>query len=135
MMSSMKATLLNVLALSVSLTIAEGQPIITNQPQWQTNVVGATAAFSVGATGTPPLVYQWRRGAVDLPGETNSTLVFTNLQSSHQAPYSVVVSNVDGAVTSAVARLYVRTATVTPAAPTASLFADVTLIGNLASDG
>ncbi len=29
-----------------------GQPIITNQPQDQTNFVGTTATFTVGATGS-----------------------------------------------------------------------------------
>ena len=36
------------------------QPIISNQPQNQTNIAGTTAMFSVGATGAPPLSYQWR---------------------------------------------------------------------------
>jgi hypothetical protein len=130
----MKTKLLRILALYVSLSAAVAQPIITLQPQWQTNIIGATATFSVGATGTPPLLYQWRKATADLPTQTNSTLVFTNLQSSQQALYSVVVSNVDGAVTSSVARLYVRESTITPAAPTASLFADLTLVGTHALD-
>ncbi len=32
--------------------IGLGQPIITNQPQDQTNFVGTTATFTVGATGS-----------------------------------------------------------------------------------
>jgi len=117
-------------------TTALAQPIITNQPTWQTNIIGATATFSVGATGAPPLLYQWRKSAVGLPGQTNSTLVLTNLQVSQQAIYSVVVSNVGGSVTSSDARLYVLTLpTITPANPTASLFADLTLVGTNAPAG
>src|SRR5262249_15296160 len=87
-------------------------------------------------TGTPPLFYQWRRATSDLPGQTNSTLVFTNLLLSQEALYSVVVSNVDGAVTSSVTRLYViKPPTITPAVSTASLFADVTLVGIIAPAG
>jgi len=79
------------------------------------------------ATGAPPLFYQWRKSSTDLPGQTNSTLVFTNLQLSQQAQYSVVASNLEGSVTSSNARLYVLTApTITPTNATASLFADVT---------
>ena len=36
------------------------QPIITTQPQSQTNVAGTDATFSVAATGAPPLNYQWQ---------------------------------------------------------------------------
>ena len=37
-----------------------GQPAITRQPQSCTNAVGTTASFTVGATGTEPLAYQWQ---------------------------------------------------------------------------
>jgi hypothetical protein len=35
-----------------------GQPVITQQPQNQTNLAGATATFTVAATGAEPLSYQ-----------------------------------------------------------------------------
>ena len=37
------------------------QPVITKQPQSCTNVVGTTATFTVEATGTDPLAYQWQK--------------------------------------------------------------------------
>jgi hypothetical protein len=86
---------------------AQGQPVITTQPQSQTNVVGTDALFSVQATGTEPLGYQWRFYSSDLVNETNTTLVLTNVQVANAGPYTVVVSNVDGMVTSAVATLTV----------------------------
>src|SRR5262249_42719670 len=73
-----------------------------------TNAVGSSAMFSVGATGAPPLLYQWRFNSVDRPGATNATLVIANVQTTKQGNYSVVVTEVGGlSVTSVVARLYV----------------------------
>ena len=95
---------------------AFGQPVIMRQPQSCTNVAGSTATFTVLATGTPPLAYQWQRdsamGAQDfsvMPDGTNATLAVTNLQTSDSADYLVVISNSDGAVTSQMARLVVAT--------------------------
>ena len=89
-----------------------GQPIITNQPQPCTNLVGATATFTVGVTGTDPLAYQWQKadssGAVtDLAGRTDPALVLTNVQTSHAGDYRVVVTNTQGTVTSDFAHLTV----------------------------
>ncbi len=90
-----------------------GQPVITNQPQNQTNVVGSTATFSVGAMGTPPLSYQWRGYTgltvfTNLVGETNTTLSLTNVQpSAANFRYGVVVSDTIGSATSVLARLTV----------------------------
>ena len=54
-------TKLNLLAAGLfvaALGTGFGQPSITQQPQSCTNVVGTTATFTVGATGTEPLAYQ-----------------------------------------------------------------------------
>jgi uncharacterized delta-60 repeat protein len=75
-------------------------PSITTQPVSQTNFVGSTATFSVAATGTPPLSYQWSLNAGPLAGATNATLVLTNVQLSHLGRYRVMVSNVTGSDTS-----------------------------------
>ena len=42
-------------------SLALAQPVITTQPQDQTNVIGTTATFWVQATGTEPLAYQWQK--------------------------------------------------------------------------
>src|SRR5580765_4050801 len=83
------------------------QPIITTQPQSQTNVAGTAATFSVAATGTPPLNYQWQFHSSTLANQTNTTLVLTNVQTAHAGSYTVVVTNSEGAVTSLVATLAV----------------------------
>jgi arylsulfatase A-like enzyme len=82
------------------------QPVITRQPQSQTNVVGSTVTLAVEATGTQPLAYQWREGGIEIINATNTMLLFANLQLPNAGSYTVVVSNVEGSVTSTVA--YVR---------------------------
>jgi len=72
---------------------------INTQPSSQTVVVGQTAVFTVGATGTAPLTYQWRRGGVDLQddgrvtGSTTATLTITNVSTLDAGLYDVVVNN------------------------------------------
>jgi hypothetical protein len=47
--------------LLATLATGFGQPVITQPPQSCTNVLGATATFTVEATGTDPLAYQWQK--------------------------------------------------------------------------
>ncbi len=89
-----------------------GQPIITNQPQNQTTAVGTSANFTVGASGTEPLAYQWQQALdlynfADRPGETNSTFAITHVSLDDDGNYRVIITNLDGAVTSSVAQLFV----------------------------
>jgi len=82
-------------------------PVITGQPQARTVGGGGEATFSVSATGTGPLSYQWRRSGILLPGSTNATLSLTSLRSSDAGAYSVLVMNAAGGVASATASLTV----------------------------
>src|SRR5256885_12413922 len=93
--------------LAAAFSTATSQPVISTQPQSQTNIVGTTATFSVEATNALPIFYQWQFNSSDLPNQTNTTLVLTNVQTGNEGPYTVIVSNVDGAVTSTVATLTV----------------------------
>jgi hypothetical protein len=61
-------------------------------------------------------VYQWKRGGVNLPGETNATLQLDGVLASDAGDYSVEVSNSAGTVTSDVATLTV----LIPGPPSAS---------------
>jgi hypothetical protein len=83
-------------------------PIITLQPQGRTNVTGTDASFSVGASGTQPLRYQWRFNGIALNDATSADLTVGAVQARHAGDYDVVVTNVATAVTSAVARLTVN---------------------------
>jgi hypothetical protein len=90
-------------------------PDITAQPQGQTNSTGSNAVFSVTATGTAPLAYQWRKDGGPLPGKTAASLGLTNLTADDAGNYTVVVSNRVGAATSEVAVLAVTNPLVPPA--------------------
>jgi hypothetical protein len=83
-------------------------PMIVEQPQGVTVDVGGTAMFRVSATGTPPLTYQWQFSGGPLAGETNATLVLSNVQAAQAGSYSVVVANGAGSVVSTGAVLAVR---------------------------
>jgi hypothetical protein len=82
-------------------------PVITVQPQNQAVPRDSNVTFTVEATGTAPLTFQWRFNGVSLPGATNSTLVLSNLQMSNQGTYTVLVSNSVASTTSADAVLTV----------------------------
>ena len=86
-------------------------PSIITQPASLTVPAGSNATFTVVATGTAPLSYQWRKGGVVLPGSTNPTLAFPNTTTNDAGTYDVVITNSFGAVTSQVATLTVRVPT------------------------
>ncbi|HXT41884.1 MAG TPA: immunoglobulin domain-containing protein [Candidatus Angelobacter sp.] len=86
-----------------------GAPTITQQPISQTVAQGGTVTFTVVATGTPPLSYQWRAGYLpgDIPGATNDTLVLTNVQANMTGNIRVIVTNSAGSTPSDIATLTV----------------------------
>jgi len=61
--------------------------------------------FSVLASGTGPLSYQWRREGADLAGQTSASLTLANVQASDAGAYTVVVRNAAGSITSQAAIL------------------------------
>jgi hypothetical protein len=83
-------------------------PLITSQPQPQTNFVGGTAAFSTAVTACTTLNFQWQFNDLPLTARTNSTLTLSNLVAGDAGNYSVVVSASGGSATSAVAVLVVN---------------------------
>jgi hypothetical protein len=88
-------------------TVTPTGPQITAQPANQAAALGSNVAFSVTATGTGALAYQWAFNQTNLGGATNFTLCLTNLQAANAGPYQVVVTNLYGAATSCVATLSV----------------------------
>ncbi len=62
-----------------------------------TQCEGTTATFSVTATGTN-LMYQWRKGAVnlinggDISGATSATLTIANIETADEGLYYVVIT-------------------------------------------
>lgn len=73
---------------------------IVSPPASQAVAPGATVTFSVAATGTAPLQYQWKFGGANIPGATNSSLTVTNAQTGNAGQYDVQVSNAANSVTS-----------------------------------
>jgi hypothetical protein len=82
-------------------------PTINTPPQSQMVAQGANPTFTVSASGTEPLAYQWRFNSNNLAGATGTSYTRTNAQTSHSGSYDVVVTNSAGAVTSAPATLIV----------------------------
>lgn len=80
--------------------VAEGPPAFQTPAIARTVAIGANAFFRMAAVGARPLSYQWRANGTNLPGATNSVLALTNVQPSFAGPYSVIVSNSLGIITS-----------------------------------
>ena len=84
-----------------ALLTAVDAPVILSSPTNTAVQVGAAIDFSVKAVGTPPLAYQWFFNETSpIGGGTNSVLRFPSAQYSQSGSYTVVITNVYGAVTS-----------------------------------
>lgn len=84
-------------------------PTITTQPASGFGALGEDFEFSVAATGTAPVTYQWLLNGAGLPGETNTVLLLTNLTFVQSASYAVVVANAAGTIVSSNVTLTVQT--------------------------
>lgn len=104
-------------------------PSITGQPRSATVSQGASASFSVTATGTAPLTYQWRKNGVAISGATSATYSIASVVPGNAGRYSVIVSNTSGKDTSADATLTVTAPNTAPQAGIASPAADATYAG------
>jgi hypothetical protein len=82
------------------------------QPVSQSTFVGQSATFTVSATGTNPLSYQWQKNATAISGATTATYTTQPVTSGDNgALFNVVVSNSAGQITSSSATLTVTTTT------------------------
>jgi Malectin domain/Immunoglobulin I-set domain len=91
-------------------------PTVSSQPANRTVTAGQTATFSVTASGTSPLSYQWQRGGVAISGATSSAYTTAATTSSiNGAQFRAVVSNSKGTATSNAATLTVNPAVIAPA--------------------
>lgn len=103
--------------MKVTYSSQQTAPTITDQPDSRTASVGQSVTFSVTATGSAPLSYQWTRNNVAIAGATGSSYTIPSVaQSDFGVSFRVVVSNAVNSVTSQPA---VLTATSnTPPVPT-----------------
>jgi hypothetical protein len=116
-------------------------PVITAQPTNQLVTVGDSVTFSVTASGTMPLSYQWSVNTTNINDATNATLTLNNVQLSDAGYYSVTVTNPYGSAASSKALLKVNQPPVADATATAPLVisvnnsnATVVLNGSLSHD-
>jgi hypothetical protein len=75
-------------------------PQINALPQSTALAVGGDVTFGVTASGTLPLIYQWRFNGAPIGGATASSLFISNAQTTDAGNYSVIVSNIAGVATS-----------------------------------
>lgn len=102
-------------AASLAVNPAPHAPIILTHPVSQSAAVGGAVTFTVEATGTAPLSYQWRKAGVSLAdggivsGVATAELTLSSVSASDAGDYDVVVSNaIEPAVTSDPATLTVE---------------------------
>ena len=88
-------------------------PAITNEPQGAVAVSGSAMAFSVGACGTAPLMYQWLKNGApltdggEISGSISNTFALSGVTINDTGSYSVIITNIFGSVTSSPASLVV----------------------------
>jgi glucose/arabinose dehydrogenase len=94
----------------IQYTVNQTPPSINQHPLNKTVAVGQTATFSVSASGTPPLSYQWQKNGVNIAGATSQTYTTAPASASDNgAQFRCVVSNDFGSATSNSATLAVTT--------------------------
>ncbi len=91
---------------SATLTVAV-PPAITASPVGAAILAGSNITFTVSASGTAPLAYQWLKNGAVISGATSATLTLNNVSAADAASYSVAVTNAVGSATSGSATLTV----------------------------
>ncbi len=82
-------------------------PSITSQPSDRFADLGASITFRTAATGAGALKYQWQFNGTNIGGATTASWTLSNIQTNNAGDYTVVVTNIFGAVTSSAATLTV----------------------------
>ncbi|MEW6471142.1 MAG: PQQ-dependent sugar dehydrogenase [Actinomycetota bacterium] len=92
----------------ISFAGGSAAPAVTAHPADQTVAVGQEAVFSVSASGSAPLAYQWQRNGANIAGATAPTFrIASATMADHGDRFRVRVSNRAGAVFSNAATLTV----------------------------
>ena len=102
---------------STWLTTVCGLPGITTDPTNALRCAGQRVTFSVVASGSSPLSYQWRKNGNNILGATNSSYSIASAAVGDAGSYDVVISNPCGTATSGAATLTVNQNVVISNAP------------------
>ncbi|OAI46317.1 hypothetical protein AYO44_11490 [Planctomycetaceae bacterium SCGC AG-212-F19] len=103
---------------SVTVQAAVTAPSIATQPTSTTVTSGQSVTFSVGASGTAPLTYQWQKsinGTWTNVGTNAATYSIASAAAADAGSYRVVVSNTAGSATSNTVTLTVNPVPTLPA--------------------
>ncbi|HEY0342012.1 MAG TPA: immunoglobulin domain-containing protein, partial [Steroidobacteraceae bacterium] len=80
---------------------AAAAPTITTQPANMSVVTGNTATFTVAASGTAPLTYQWQKNGTAIAGATSASYTTpAEAVGDNGATFTVMINNSAGSVTS-----------------------------------
>jgi hypothetical protein len=105
----------------ITITQATEAPTVTTNPTNQTVCDGGTATFTAAASGFPTPTVQWQVSTggpfTDIPGATNTTLMFTATTADNGKQYRAVFTNAGGQATTTAATLTVNTAPVVTTNP------------------
>lgn len=85
------------------LGVFDNAPSLITQPQSRKVTTGSNVTLTAGASGTPPLDYQWYKDEELLSGATSPNLIIDGFQSVNEGSYHVVVTNTIGSVSSSAA--------------------------------
>jgi hypothetical protein len=99
-------------AFTIAINASGVAPSIVTQPANTTVAAGSNATFTVSASGSGALTYQWRRNGVNISGATSASYSFATVLGDNGAVFSVVVTG----DTAPPATSTGATLTVTPAA-------------------
>ncbi len=118
------------------LSITAGTTINT-QPASQTSCLGGSITFSVAASGSGTVSYQWKKNGSDINGANAPSLIFNTVSATDAANYTVVVSSACGNTESNMATLSILPATAVTTQPASQVVcagANATFIINANGD-
>jgi hypothetical protein len=96
---------------STTTTTTDAAPSITTQPSSVSVAVGGTATFTVVASSSAAMTYQWYKDSSAISGATSASYAISSVASSDAGSYDVVVTNSTGSTTSSTATLTISTTT------------------------
>ncbi|GLH74544.1 hypothetical protein GETHLI_30460 [Geothrix limicola] len=119
---------------STNATLHVNYVSITTQPVDASVTVGQPASFTVAASGSGTLTYQWQKAGSAINGATNATFPLTSASASDSGSYTCVVTSTLGTTTTSATTTPKTLTVITPAPAITTQPADRTVVaGNAAT--